>query len=152
MKNLKFKTFAIFICLFALKSNAQSLSPRIQVSYFTSNYRTRFGVENREFPSRLNSTKLVTNDFGNFMFKTGIVFKYKNFEISADGSVFCNKTSLKYTSFEPRLAIWDFSSSYIINKIKISFNHQCIHPVISSYSVENKMYGGFEGFSVSYGY
>ena len=152
MENIKFKTFAIFICFFALKSNAQSLSPRVQVSYFTNSYKTQFDVENRDFPSGLQKTNLVTHTFGNFMFKTGVAFKYKDFEIAADGSVFCNKTSLKSTSFEPRLAIWDFSTSYNINKIKISFSHQCIHPIISSYDIDNRMYGGYEGFSISYGY
>lgn len=148
----------LFIVICSLSAKSQTLSPRFEVAYLTSTYKTMnrgaAEVYHNEIyllgPRRVNAE--MVNDYGNFMFKTGLVFKYKNFELSNDATVFCRKTNFTESSFTPNLAIWDFKASYTIEKIKISFMHQCIHTVKNSTETNSDTFGGLEGFSISYGY
>lgn len=143
------KLLCILFVMFTLQSIGQTLRPRVEMSYFIKNYK----LAQTQYSPIYGDMAFPPQDYGNFRFKSGIVFEYKNFSISNDATIYADKTDFKRTSFEPRLAIWDFEASYhVTTKLKISFFHQCVHKISNYKQYTGGLYGGGEGFSISYGY
>ena len=145
----------VLLTLIAFNSNAQTLKPRIEISYYTMSQQYTMMkpiiIGNVSPERKLHG---LSSYFGNYSFKTGLVFNYKNFSIENDAKIFCNKKDWSKSSFSPVLAIWDFKVNYeIIKGLKVSFFHQCIHKVDNLSDPDAiGLYGGGEGFSISYGY
>lgn len=87
----------------------------------------------------------------NFCFRTGLDAKYKRFTAYYDVKVWASNVKWK---FDPQQVIYSVGISYQINdKIKITAEHACYHPIRSDIGNNHGgMFGGGDVVTISYGY
>jgi hypothetical protein len=91
--------------------------------------------------------------YGDFRVRVGGEYKHKKFSAYFDQHVYMDKAA--GFTFQPLQAEWYVGASYNIkSKLTVKLEHVCIHPVVSSgtYQYQSRMYGGYNMFSLSYGY
>lgn len=146
MKN----TLLILFLLTTLTASAQRFYPKGSLDYFvggnelaiTQTVIDQTGTTIFEFPF----------SYGYFRARIGAEFKYRGFSAYFDQKIYMNKSV--NISFRPLQAEWYAGISYtIFSKIKLTYEHLCIHPINSgSYAQPIKLYGGYDMFSISFGY
>jgi len=127
------------------------LKPRFAVDYFINGYDTKFvktiiiDDADQEFSTKINN--------GNFRIRIGANYDFKHFNLYFDQNIYMNKA--KNISFQPLQAEWFTGINIkVYKKIRVSYEHLCIHPIISNntFNSQHKIYGGYNMFSISYGY
>lgn len=136
------KHFILLILLAFSVSVSAQLKPKIAVSYDITN---QIRIENP-----IGDT--MTYYMPKFNFRTGLEYVYKNVSIYYDMQFWC-KYENKHTSFSPEQGVFEVGIKYnVTDKIKITINHACYHPLQTSGDNHNGIYGGHKGITISYGY
>lgn len=93
-----------------------------------------------------------TFDLGNMRGRMKLTANWKFINLYAESHVYMSKSDGLY--FTPRRVDWFTGISVNVNKnIKVSYEHLCIHPVISHRQwVDMMLMGGYDKFTLSYGY
>lgn len=83
--------------------------------------------------------------------RTGLEYKYKGLSVYYDTRIWCRYANR--ASFSPEQAVFEVGANYkITDKITISINHICYHPLVTSGDTHAGIYGGHQGITISYGY
>jgi hypothetical protein len=138
------------VMLFALSTSAQ-LKPRAAFDYFPRPYTVKVVTP---LPATMGITEwesLVS--YGSFRVRVGADYTYWRLSAYFDQHVYMNKA--RDITFQPLQAEWYAGIKFhITGNVLLKFEHLCIHPVVSdrSYHVQTRVYGGYNMFSISYGY
>lgn len=125
-------------------------TPRASLDYFPRFYtRTVFPVS---AATRVTEGEALM-DYGNFRVRLGATYTYKIASVYFDQHVYMTKG--RNVAFKPIQAEWYAGMKVKIYKgLTVGYEHACIHPVLcdGSYQSRTKVYGGYNMFSISYGY
>ena len=137
------RTITLIVCLVCMIAsshvNAQiTVKPKAALDYYTNGYALKVDES--------------VNRLGHFRARMGIDFNWKKFTIYADNHVFMNWSNLNKINFTPTLNNFFIGAEFKVNKIKIRYEHLCTHPIKSDDIQALKIYGGYDMFSISYGY
>lgn len=144
------KIYLLIALLLSISAQAQQFTPKLAFDYMPASYKIKM--------SQLISATTGFNNYdmlykyGTFRVRMGVSFTYNHFEAYADQHIYMQ--SFTGHAFNPSAAWWFIGAKYsITDKIKIRYEHLCIHPVIyDNDAVMSKMYGGYDLFSISYNY
>lgn len=135
------KTTIIVLLLILSISVSAQLNPKIAFDYFPNNYVVKIAA----------ATSGATNYYGMFRVRVGADYSIKKLTVYFDQKVYMNKAS--GISFRPMQAEWYVGLRYsVTDKIKIGYEHLCIHPIEAYAVYHSKVYGGYDVISISYGY
>lgn len=136
------KHFMLFILLALSMSISAQLKPKIAIGY---------DIKNNIRMTNIYGDKM-TYYMPNFNFRSGLEYAYKDVSIYYDMQFWC-KYENKHTSFSPEQGVFEVGIKYnVTDKIKITINHVCYHPLQTSGYSHNGIYGGHKGITISYGY
>ena len=131
----------LVLLMLSLTANAQ-LKPKVAVSYNVTN---QIRIENP-----IGDT--MTYYMPKFNFRTGLEYVYKNVSVYYDMQFWC-RYEKDHTSFSPEQGVFEVGIKYAItDKIKVTVNHVCYHPLLTSGDRHSGIYGGHKGITISYGY
>lgn len=135
------KKLIILLLLVEATAAAQiKVNPRIAVDVFTTPYQMKLQNSN---------TNYIVN-YGTFRARVGAEVTYKSFAAGFSQNVYMEKGR---NAFRPLQAEWFVNVSFkLTDKIKVSIEHLCVHPVRSDGIERIEMFGGYNMISVSYGY
>ena len=128
------------LCFVDIYSQNIKLYPKIALSYGEENYKI------------INDVSWECTDrLPNLNVRAGLEAKYKNISVYYDNKFWFKATSIPCT---PVQAVFTVGASYEIgNKIKISIEHNCYHPMYTdNMKVIPLLYGGKTEITLSYGY
>ena len=129
----------LVLLMLSLTANAQ-LKPKVAVSYNITN---QIRIENP-----IGDT--MTYYMPKFNFRTGLEYVYKNVSVYYDMQFWC---LFSKDSFLPEQGSFEVGIKYnVTDKIKITINHTCLHPLQTEHHLQNKLFGGHQGITISYGY
>ena len=75
------------------------------------------------------------------MFLTQLRLEYKRFMLVSDTRIYAGLDGL---TFSPSLAVFDTELRYKINDLfKIGLAHRCVHPILSEWYNQERLYGGY---------
>lgn len=146
---MKWLILILAIIIGAISANGQSFRPRIAVDYFT-NYRILI-----QTPASITSGALVKESdfaYGNYRVRIGCSFDYKKLSIYFDQNTYMSKGH--NIAFSPSLYEWFTGIQYkFTDKIMLKYEHLCMHPT-QDYNkpMRTQLFGGYNMFSISYGY
>ena len=136
------KFIIIIILLISVNSYAQQIKlyPKIALSY---------GYENYEIINDM-SWKCI-DKLPNFNVRAGLEARYKNLSVYYDNKFWFKARKIPCT---PVQAVFTVGVSYkICDKIKLSVEHNCYHPIYTdNMKVIPLLYGGKTEITISYGY
>ena len=135
------KRILLALLMFPIMVQAQiKLQPKVAMSYGHENIRVMDEYSNR-----------YDYHLPNFCFRTGLDAKYKKFTAYYDVKVWASNVKWQ---FDPQQVIYAVGISYQINdKIKITAEHACYHPIVTDNGVaRGGMFGGGDVVTISYGY
>jgi len=129
----------LVLVLFSLTANAQ-FKPKAAISY---NITDQIRIANPIGDA-------MTYYLPKFNFRSGLEYTFKNVSIYYDMQFWC---LFAKDSFLPEQSSFEVGIKYAItDKIKITINHVCYHPLRTEHHLQNGIYGGHQGITLSYGY
>lgn len=135
------KTTIIVLLLILSISVSAQLNPKIAFDYFPKNYGIKVTTPSAE----------IINYYGLFRVRLGADYTIKKFTVFFNQNVYMNKYS--GITFRPLQAEWFAGLSYSITaKVKVTYEHLCIHPILTDGKSQTKIFGGYDVISISYGY
>jgi hypothetical protein len=141
------KTIIITLFLILSISASAQLNPKIAFDYFP--YKSEIRMAN--FYAQSGNAAYISHYNGMFRVRVGADYSIKKFTIYFDQKVYMNKAS--GVSFRPLQAEWFAGLSYSITaKVKVTYEHLCIHPILTDGKDQTKIFGGYDVISISYGY
>lgn len=140
----------VIVLLLCLPAFGQ-FKPRGAFDYFVGSHSIML---EQSMPAYTGLTEWETAmTYGTMRVRIGADYTIKRFTAFFDQEVYMNKS--QNISFQPLQAVWYAGAKFrIVENVHLKFEHQCIHPVVSndSYDKQVRMYGGYNMFSISYGY
>ncbi len=129
----------LILVVFSLTANAQ-LKPKAALTY---NFSDKVKIAD---PLGNN----MTYHLPKYNFRTGLEYVYKNVSVYYDMQFWC---LFAKDSFLPEQSSFEVGIKYsVTDKIKITINHICYHPLQTEHHLQNGLYGGHQGITISYGY
>lgn len=144
------KKLLLIAILFSGNMAFGQFRPRASIDYFPK-FKTRTVIP--LCPSTGITEFGSVMDYGNFRVRLGATYTYKFASVYFDQNVYMEKG--RNIAFKPLQAEWYAGIKFRIYKgINLSYEHACFHPIITdnSYESRTKFYGGYNMFSISYGY
>lgn len=137
------KKIIVFLLLVSAQLSAQ-FTPKASFDYFVGGY----GIRTTDKLTARSSTV----SYGNFRIRVGAEYAIKKLSAYFDQNVYANKGA--DISFSPIQAEWFVGVKFsLTKKINFKYEHLCTHPILSDWNpIENRLYGGYDMISVSYGY
>lgn len=142
---------ALFLFLASAHVAVAQLTPRAAFDYFAGGYDVKV-VENRYYLGTQYENQIII-PHGEFRARVGADYRFKNVSVFFDQHIYMLKA--QNITFQPLQATWFAGIEYhFTNEIKLKYEHMCTHSVITdgSANTQIKMYGGYNMFSISYGY
>jgi hypothetical protein len=137
------KKLIILLLLVEATAAAQiKVNPRIALDVFTTPYLLKVQGADLNY-------NIV--DYGTFRARIGAEASYRRFAIGFTQHVYMRHWN-SFT-FRPMQAEWFVNASFrLTDKLKLSVEHLCVHPVRTDGVRNVEVFGGYNMVSVSYGY
>ncbi len=148
-KTLLLILIAVMTCTFTASSAQVRMYPRASLDYLT--YYKMKVVQPMPPSSGYDELAIIMN-YGNIRTRVGCSVDIgKRISLNTEQVMYLQSNNL--VSYSPVQGEWTVGISLKISqKIKIGYEHLCIHPLKTDGRIFNQVYGGGDYFSISYGY
>jgi hypothetical protein len=146
---MKQKLIALIFLLLSIPALSQ-LKPKVAISY---NFTDNVMVSSKSYTEIGNTyVNKCSYSLPNTVVSTGLEYIHGKLSVYYDTRIWVRFMKDDH-SFSPEEARFELGVKYhLTDKIVISANHVCWHPLQSDGLSHNAIYGGNEGISISYGY
>lgn len=145
-------TLALMILTSVSLSSQITVKPKAAFDVFAGGYSMTHKVQ---VPNLINPTQSNLMPYRNsvdYRTRLGLDFKWKDFTVNVDHHTYMDWGNENRISFAPRISKFFIGASYEWNKIKLKYEHMCIHPIKSNNWDTIELYGSYDMISVSYNY
>lgn len=143
----------ILLLLGSISISAQresiGLKPKVALDIFTSEYGASYKFANSIQDLGEMRTRVGLDFIGELPIRKPF-FKDLKYVLSSDNHFYMDPNGI--TSYNPKLAVFIIGAGLKFKEIKLSFEHQCVHPIKSDGINQLSVFGGYSMFSLSYGY